>query len=136
MTTLRLLPEDLVEAEASYARGSVPVILSLSAFDIPHSISVDRKDDAISITFQYLGHEEPVKRDAGPGLSVIVGKNSGKVLGFVAKRTSQQPRDITVRIVRGVEEELKRATRPNQRMNYKLIDRVVRTKLEPLLAGT
>jgi hypothetical protein len=135
MQTIRLTPEDVMpEQERVFAHGNVPVVLSLSAYDIPKSLSVEPQGGELRITFNYVDHEEAIARRADHDLTVLVGKNSGKVLGFVVKPDARQPREITVRIVQGVDEQLRRvALRPNQRLNYRLIRRVVENKLEPLL---
>lgn len=135
MQTIRLTPEDVMpEQERVLAHGTVPVILSLSAYDIPNSLSVEPQGGQLRITFNYVDNEEAVARPADHDLTVLTGKNSGKVLGFVVKPDARKPREITVRIVQGVDDQLRRAAlRPNQRLNYRLIRRVVENKLEPLL---
>jgi len=135
MQTIRLTPEDVIpEQEHTLAHGTVPVVLSLSAYDIPKSVSADLQGGQLRITFNYVDNEESVARPADHDLTVLVGKNSGKVLGFVVKSDARKPREITVRIVQGVDEQLRRAAlRPNQRLNYRLIRRVVESKLELLL---
>jgi hypothetical protein len=135
MQTIRLTPEDVMpEQEHALAHGTVPVILSLSAYDIPNSLSVEPQGGQLRITFNYVDQEEAIARSADHDLTVLVGKNSGKVLGFVVRPDARKAREITVRIVQGVDEQLRRAAlRPNQRLNYRLIRRVVENKLEPLL---
>ena len=135
MQTIRLTPEDVTsEQEPSMAHGDIPVILSLSVYDIPSSLTVAPEKGLLRITFNYVDNEESVSRYVDDDLTVLVGKSSGKVLGFVVKPNTRQPREIIVRIVHGVDEQLQRATRPNQRLNYRLIRRVVENTLEPLLA--
>jgi hypothetical protein len=136
--TIRLTPEDVMpEPEAAMAHGDVPVILSLSAYDTPSSLNVENPGGGIlRISFDYVDREARVARPVDDDLTVFVGKNSGKVLGFEVRRNARKPREIAVRIVEGVDAQLRSTTRPNQRLNYKLIKRVVSSKLEPLLAGT
>lgn len=134
MATIRLNPEDMKEAQAAFARGDVPVILSLSAYDIPHSVTIGTEPSSLRITFNYIDQEPAEDRVVDDGLIVSIGKNSGKVLGFIVKPDAQRPREITVRMVHGVDEQIRRATRPNQRMNYELIKRIVQERLEQALA--
>jgi len=135
MDTIQLDPHDLfAEAERTFTRG-VPVILSLSAFDVPRSVSVERDSarHTLRLTFQYVDNEEAVAETVNPDLIVWLGKNSKKVLALEVKGAPAL--DIQVRIVHGVDEQLRRATKDNQRLNYKLIRNVVSSKkLEPLFA--
>ena len=138
METIHLNPEELTAESRSdaMAHGNVPVVLSLSSFDVPRAINVERNDPTLlRITFQYVDYEARVDRSVGPDLIVWLGKDSGKVLGFELKRVPhQKPRDVIVRIVHGVDEQLRRATRDNQRLNYALIKRVLERRVEPALA--
>jgi hypothetical protein len=135
MTTVRLNPDDLKPEAEETVEGKIPVVLSLCAYDIPHSVSVRREEPhgPIEIRFEYPDKEEDDIRRVDNSLAVILGKHSGKVLGFTV--TGLRPKDITVRVVQGVDAQIRQATRDNQRLNYKVIRRVVTDKLEPLLAG-
>lgn len=64
-------------------------------------------------------------------LTVQLGKHSGKVLGFTVSLHVTRPREIIVRLVQAVDHELASARRDNQRLNYELIKRVVRSHVEP-----
>lgn len=135
--TIRLTPEELTpEREWGVAHGTVPVMLSQSTFDIPTSLTIEPDGGILRITFNYPDREEPeVRPRSGPGdLTFSLGKNSGKVLGLVVTRGAQNPHDITVRIAEGVDQEIGKATKANQRLNYKLILRLVRGRLERALA--
>jgi hypothetical protein len=136
METTRLPLDNLrVESLQATAHGKVPVILSLSAYDIPRAVKIERvASGMLSITFEYLDQEEPDNRVVDPDLTVIVGKKTEKVLGFMVNPTKTQPSDVSVRIVRGVDEQLRRATRENQRMNYRVIKDVVTDRLQLLLS--
>lgn len=134
MEIFKLSPEDMKEEQPALARGEIPVILSLSAYDVPNSFTVTAVGDSIRIDFGYIDREEAEQRSVDDRLIVLLGKNSGKVLGFIVKPDAQHPQEITVRIVHGVDEQMSRATRPNQRMNYALIKRVVQRRLETALA--
>ena len=58
--------------------------------------------------------------------------NSGKLLGFVVKEF-QKPGEVTVGLIRVVDQQLQRATRENQRLNYQTIRDVVQNKMEKAL---
>jgi hypothetical protein len=139
MKTLQLTPADIqVPFIRSKARDGVPVVLSLSAYDIPVSLRVDESRDGgdkISITFTYLDAEPPRAIAVDDHLTVMVGASSGKVLGFRVA-AADNPHDIIVRIVAGVEQQLRHTTRDIQKLNYKMIQGVVFSKLEPLLTAT
>jgi hypothetical protein len=129
METIQLDPRDVVaESETAMTTGGVPVILSLSAFDVPRSVRVERgpSQHAFRLTFQYVDNEEAVVETVNPDLIVSLGKNSKKVLALEVK--GQSAWDIRLRIVEGVGEQLLRATRDNQRLNYKAIQNVIRSK--------
>src|SRR5437867_12791960 len=104
MDTIQLDPRDLVaEAEHAVTRGGVPVILSLSAFDVPRSVSVERDSarHTLRLTFQYVDNEQAVAETVNPDLIVWLGQNSGKVLALEVKEAPAW--DIRVRIVHGVD---------------------------------
>ena len=61
--------------------------------------------------------------------------NSRKVLGFTVSG-GREPKEVTVRVVQGVDAQIRLAQRDNQRMNYRVIRRVMADRLVPLLAGT
>jgi hypothetical protein len=128
-TTIQLDPHDVdAVGETMMTTAGVPVILSLSAFDVPRSVSVERDEarHVLRLTFQYIDHEEPVSEVVSPDLTVSLGKNSKKVLALEVKGGSAY--EIRVRIVEGVEAQLRRAKKDNQRLNYKAIWNVVRGK--------
>ena len=136
MDTIQLDPRDVVaESQTTLTTGGVPVILSLSPFDVPRSVTVDRDASRLRLTFQYVDNEEPVIETVRPDFIVSLGKNSRKVLAVEIKGTAGSAWDIRVRIVEGVDAQLRRATKDNQRLNYRAIRNVVQSKkLEPLLA--
>jgi hypothetical protein len=133
-TIFKLTPEDMKEEHSALASGEIPVILSLSAYDVPNSFTVTVVGDSLRIDFGYIDREAAEHRSVDDRLTVLLGKNSGKVLGFIVKPDAQRPREITVRIAHGVDEQMSRATRSNQRMNYALIKRIVQRRLETALA--
>src|SRR5258708_7853060 len=104
---IRLTADDMKGAEAAFARGTVPVILSLSAFDVPQSFTVDPQGVNIRVTFNYIDQEPSEERFVDEGLTVSIGKNSGKVLGFTVKQNAQLAREITVRIAQGVDQQIR-----------------------------
>lgn len=134
-TTIELKPEQLGKESRELAQGGVPVVLSLSAYDIPRSLTADwdKATSWLHIRFDYLDQESPVNRPVDEELIVQVGKHSGKVLGFLVSPHLKKPKEITIRIVQGVEQELARAQRDNQRLNCQLIRNVVSDNMEHLL---
>lgn len=135
MITIHLSSEEMLKETRKVATSGVPVVLSLSTYDIPRSLAVGRDPSTRrwQIRFDYPDQEPPVDHLVDEELTVQVGKHSGKVLGFTVSAQITKPREITVRIVQGVDHELARAQRDNQRLNYELIKRVVNTRVEPLL---
>lgn len=139
MAILHLTAEDLrADSTSEWSqRDGAQVILSLSANDVPRAVSaVAEPGKSLRISFHYLDHEESLAREVGNDLTVLLGKHSGKVLGFIVRGRALWPENVKVRIVEGVEKELERtATKPNQRMNYQVIRNVVDSnKLAVLLA--
>jgi hypothetical protein len=132
--TVTLTPQELLSNSLTMARGQIPVILSLSAYDVPSSFTVRPHGDRVQITFNYVDHEESVDHVVDQDLTVRLGRNSGKVLAFLVK-PKHEPQEIIVRIVEGVDQQIQRATRPNQRLNYELIKRLVSNRLEPALVA-
>lgn len=125
--TIELRPEQFVGETREMAQSGVPVLLSLSVYDIPRSLTADWDSPTgwLHIRFDYVDQEPPVDHPVDEELKVQLGKHSGKVLGFLVSPQLKKPREITVRIVQGVDQELLRAQRDNQRLNYQLIKRVV-----------
>ena len=138
MTILQLTAEDVALAPMeTTVRGDVPIVISLSAYDIPTAITIDHDERTgrLKISFQYVTKDEPDERRVDDHLSVIMGARSGKVLGFSVD-PKYRARDLSVRIVEGVEEQMKSATRQNQILNYRLIKRIIERRLEPELLKT
>jgi hypothetical protein len=136
MLTIQLSPEELTKESRELARHGVPVVLSLSTYDIPRSLTVDRDPSTGRwlIRFDYPDQEPHIDHSVDDELTVQLGRHSGKVLGFTVSAQITKPREITVRIVQGVDSELARSRlRDNQRLNYELIRRVVSSRVEPLL---
>jgi len=138
MPTVELNPLEFSTESRELAQGDVPVVISLSAYDIPSAVTLKRDPESgtLRISFDYVDREAAVTHIVDDALTVQLGKSSGKVLGFILKPTAQRPKDITIRIVEGVEKQLARAQRDNQRLNYEFIKRVVQNKMESLLAAT
>ena len=136
MTTVRLNPHDLMpeSEQTEQVDNKTPVVLSLSAYDLPQAVTVKREEGRIEIRFQYPDNEQDDVVIVGSDLSVILGKNSRKVLGFTVSG-GREPKEVTVRVVQGVDAQIRLAQRDNQRMNYRVIRRVMADRLEPLLAG-
>lgn len=137
--TIRLQPGALAKAtEEELRREGTPIILSLSSYDVPKSMKIDREPSGrLHIQFEYLDEESAVDNAVDDELTVQLGKHSGKVLGFLVSGRIRKPREVTVRIVSGVDRELARPRmKDNQRMNYQLIRRVVSTTMENALANT
>jgi hypothetical protein len=137
METIQLDPNELAaESERATTLGGIPIRVSASAFDVPRSIMVERDvvRHLLKIVFQYIDQEPSVESTVGPDLVVRLGQNSKKVLAFEMKGTPERARDITFRVVDGVEAQLKNATKDNQRLNYRMIRSVIQNKLEALLA--
>jgi hypothetical protein len=129
METIQLDSRDVAaEPQTTLTTGGVPVVLSLSAFDIPHSVRVERDaaHDSFRLTFQYVDNEESTSQVVDPNLTVALGKNSKKVISLEVKGRSA--RDIRVRIVEGVDAQLLRATKTNQKLNYQIIKKVIQSE--------
>jgi hypothetical protein len=131
---IRLTSDDMREAEGAVAKGSV-VIRSLSAYDVPQTFTVDHVAGALSIRFDYIDEELSESRVLDDSLTMLVGRKSGKVLGFLVRPDVGTGRSTSDRIVEGIEQQLPRVSRPNQRMNYELIKRIVRKRLDSVLIG-
>src|SRR5439155_12516273 len=96
----RLDPTELVTRSLRnvYVHG-VPISLSLSAFDVPQSMTVqeDVASGGIRITFRYLDDEQATQQRLTPQLTALIGKNSHKLLCFVvAPPPGQHPHDIRI----------------------------------------
>ena len=139
MTTLKLdlgnLKKDVV---STFTRGDSNVLVSLSSYDVPQSLTFrPQHQGLIQVRFDYPDQEQDDAKKLNECVTLILGKNSGKVLGFDLHTTpSYRAHDLALQVMRGVEEEEKRpGLRDNQRLNYRLIGRVVGENLEPLLAA-
>lgn len=116
--------------------SNVHVTVSLSAYDVPKAMTVekDEREGLIRIKFQYMDEEKAKERQVDDRLTVLLGEKSGKVLGFVLKPDRDLPRQISIRISQGADHEISRAKKKNQELNYRLIKKVIDQQLEPLLA--
>ena len=133
MATIRLRPEALARHMRKTMHGNEPVVLSLSAYDVPMSMTMDKSEGGYELRFEYADHEPAIDHVVDNDLTVQLGKHSGKVLGFYVRPT-KTPKDIKVRIVEGVEQELAGTLRDNQRLNYQLVKEVVSTEMDELIA--
>jgi hypothetical protein len=129
MAILDLTASDLqIPTMQARKRGGGYVALSPSAYDIP------RQNAWVKITFDYPDSEQAEQRVVDEHLTVLMGKDSGKVLGFIVANTKKEPPlAIVARIVDGVSKQFQRATRDLQKLNYQVIQNVVDTKLGDLL---
>ena len=108
--------------------------VSASAYDVPRfmEVKLDHATRVLRIEFGYPDREDSTPHEVQKGFSVLVGVNSGKLLGFVVKEF-QKPGEVTVGLIRVVDQQLQRATRENQRLNYQTIRDVVQNKMEKAL---
>lgn len=136
--TVRLKLKGLLkEPVITIAHGKVHVALSPSTFDVPVALTaeLDKQARTLHVTLSYVDDEKADERQVDDFLALLVGKKSGKLIGFRLKSVGQEPQDIKLRIIKGVEQQMGRATRDNQRLNYNLVKDVVSSELEPLLAA-
>jgi hypothetical protein len=138
MSTKTLNTEELLAKSVRniLAHGKTPVGVSLSGYDVPQSLTVARDEQAgaIRITFGYVDQEEAIELKAHEGLTVLIGKNSRKLLGFIVRRPTQFPGEIQIQLDQTVDEQIRKATKDHERMNYEVIKKVLSTELTPLLA--
>lgn len=107
----------------------VPVRLSLSTFDVPRSVTIDDvAGGGLLIRFQYIDNEQATEHKTDESLTTLVGKNSGKVLGFILGLTAIPAQQIPQRLAYVVDRELANATKDNQKLNYSLIRALVTEK--------
>ena len=104
--------------------------LHLSTFDIPRSGSAEYDDEAHSliVNFRYIDDEAPARwRELADGISVTIGKNSGKLLGLRATSVSAQNKvsDAFMRLAAALGQEIPRLKRYNQKTNYRLVQSVL-----------
>lgn len=148
MTTgnrLNIEQSDVNQAESKTEKGvSVKVMLSL--FDVPQSAVADFDKDSnlISFTFEYLGGgEATIEKQGEKGISLVVGKSSGRLYG-VNVALDSLPNAVTpgldYELVINIAEEgvaHYRNENPNIRSrSFEAVDRVFKTyskELKPLM---
>ena len=120
---------------------SVPItirglVVSPSPYDVPQFLTatLDEQTHTLLIAFGYPDEEDVSEQSVDSSLTVLKGKNSGKLLGFLIKGAPHAASEVTVRLVAGVEKQLEQATRDNQRLNYQIIKKVVSNRLGDVLA--
>jgi hypothetical protein len=113
------------------------MVVSSSAYDVPRYVDVKVSDseNRLWITFGYIDSEEAERRDLDPNFTVLVGVNSGKLLGLEARNLSRSTGEVVISLVKAVDQQLEHATRDNQKLNYGMIRNVVKDRVAPLLAG-
>jgi hypothetical protein len=114
------------------AQGSTELVLSPSVYDVPRSatIDVDELRDLLRVSFAYVDDEDAEEQALDEGLALELGKKSGKLLAFVLKLPAVQ---IHARLAKGVDLQLARSIRDNQRLNLWLIKQALAKDLAPLL---
>ena len=137
-----LNPEDIhhlleaKEVKVDDTVGDVKVSISLSVFDIPTSLTVktDEERGKMEIAFNYIDNEKAIERKRNDTISIFVGENSGKLMGFLINYGDKNPKKIAIEINEVVDNEITNLTRENQRLNYGLIKELVSSEVEPFLA--
>jgi len=106
--------------------SGVPVRLSLSALDVPRSLTITReRGNLLRIQFKYVDDEQATEHRADESLVTFVGKNSGKVLGILFGISFATAQQALQRVSKELDRELEGATKDNQRLNYKLIKKLL-----------
>ena len=137
MATVELDPKDLLsESESEEVSEGAHIVLTPSAYDVPRSLTVERDvvQHLLKIIFRYFDQERAVVKEVAPDLVARLGETSRKVLGFELKEPPARAHDIAILLARGVEAQLNQATEASERLNYRLIRKVIDSKLELLLA--
>jgi hypothetical protein len=110
----------------------VNLIISASAFDVPRSVKIEIGPECMTLTFEYLDHEDEEEVVVDPNLIFAVGKNSGKLLKISAKGDGLQH---IPRILGGIEKARGSAKRDNQKLNYGIIKELLARQIQGVLAG-
>ena len=136
--TIVLRPEEwLPQTVPNEVPGRPGLFVSLSAYDVPRSLSaeMDKATKTLRVVFHYLDNEDDDKKKIDDNLTFVVGKHSGKLLAIELRNVAHPIPDITLQFSKGVAQQLERATRDNQRLNYRLIEKVLDRNLAPLLSA-
>jgi hypothetical protein len=124
MPTVYLSTSELAtESQASGPSGSS---LELSPFDIPRSATVEleRARMLLRVRFTY-SDQEPTTEKEFDGVTVRVGKHSGKVLALQTSCTQHDSGvSVGLRLANALRNEAAAAKRDNQRLHYGLLSQL------------
>lgn len=111
------------------------VVTSAPSYDIPRilELSIDRDRRRLEIKFIYSDSEGSTAQRVDKDLTVFVGLNSGKVLGFLVENFTGAPGHVVVGLVKAIDD--RQPARENQRLNFLTVRNLVSTRMEELLAG-
>jgi hypothetical protein len=139
MKSVIIRPEDYITKES---RAGVHLFLSL--YDVPREMrgNYDEQTKEFRIDFVYSDAEASSPTPLDDKITMLVGKNSGKILGFVV-HTEKLP-NLTISfglkrtiqdIVGGVRKRAEGLKTFNQKENYRLIESVLEKNRDSLSAA-
>lgn len=138
MEKIRLSLPDVEGASTTVTgKHGETVVTSASPYDIPRflELQVDRTAHRLIITFGYPDSEEATRQPADNDLVVLLGVNSGKLLGFEVENFTEKPGGVVVHLVRAIDNRMVKPARINQRLNFETVKGVVQNRVEKLLAA-
>lgn len=116
--------------------GEVEIELSLSPYDLPREVEgkLDKSTGVFHILFRYLDQEPAVARQIDDEITINVGKNSGKILGFEVQVRKGGIRQIELQTTRAVENEIPRLQRVNQKANFEVVRSVLESRRDSIFS--
>lgn len=135
-TTYPLDPAELATGgESVMAHGDIRVALSLSAYDVPRTVTVSRdQQGSWRIGFEYIDNEGGDGRRIGNDVDLYVGRKSGKILAIETKfHAPPASNQVPTLIADALRSEVPKVQRDNQRLNYRLVERIVETLLRRII---
>ncbi len=128
MGVVTIRPEEYqgVGKETKSVRG-LSIELSLSPYDLPREVEgrLDKATAIFHIFFRYLDQEEAVPKRLNDTITMKIGKNSGKILGFEIQVEKLGIQEIAVQITHAVQSEIPHLTKFNQKANFEVIRSVL-----------
>jgi hypothetical protein len=127
--------------EASHkTEGGVSVSTSPSPYDVPEAArtTIDKNNNRLSIEFQYIGKEPVMVKPEQAGISVRLGKNSGRLYGIdleLDKINATEVNAITGLIAQTLSGLATTCNRPARSNNYSMVKQVVNSEKDTLLSS-
>jgi hypothetical protein len=138
MTPLKriLLDEETLHQLEPQEGDGQNLVIRLSVYDIPKAVTAREAGEGLwRIDFVYPDdEEEELQPEDGP-VRLRTGRHSGKIMGLDVRVRDHAIERIDL-LVQKVRQNLPRLNRPNQRLNYQLIENVLREKGEELFANS